>query len=200
MRFAHNIHNFIFLFFTNNFLSYFNNGEITQFYYAKKVADILNSIVNGPTQKILSVETSHLIPNRDYVKIENNIQNFLSRNIPIFILLSILSYFTISFLAPLITEKISFDALQSIMNMFILLSVMNILIMFEMPYTIVNITLKDSKIFYIANSIFAVTFISISLSLMMLYGVYALFIGILSGQVSNLYLQVKKAKKKLGGL
>lgn len=194
MRFAHNIHNFVFLFFTNNFLSYFHNGAITQFYYAKKAADTLNNIVNGPAQRILAVEITKLIPKKEAILIESLIIKFLLKNIPIFVLFTIVTYFLIPLIIPLITDKIQTEILPAIAYMFTALSVVNLLMIIEIPYANVSISSKDTSIFYFSNTLFSIVFILFSILLMNFFNEMSLLFSLVVAQIINFVLIKNKGK------
>lgn len=194
IRFAHNIHNFIFLFFTNNFLSHLHNGEITQFFYAKKGADILNSIVNGPSQKILAVNVSKLLPAKDYNNIKVFIKKFIERNITVFVLLSIVTYFLIPIVLSLISTEMNYASILGISTIFAFITIMNVIMILEIPYAIVCISSKESQIFYLSNSLFAITLVFLTLALSDYFNIFSLLIAMNIAQLINFYLIRKKGK------
>lgn len=141
-RFVHSIHNFIVIFLINSALSKCQAGTVSNFQYAKKIADGFVSVVFGPHILILHAKQARAWASSLLVEIVLNIKSYLTVSVSIFsISLMVLGggiWGSIMFL-----EYRQYDPLVKIFGLFALLLCWQVVIAVEtIP---VSLLIADSR-------------------------------------------------------
>ncbi|EKQ54199.1 MAG: putative membrane protein, putative virulence factor [Methanobacterium sp. Maddingley MBC34] len=199
MRLGHNIHNLLFNPITTNILSSFPIGYASCFYYAQMIILAINSIVLGPSNKVLLSKVSELWAEQKFEKILGIMKNYLKNTVPIFIVIIIIAYLLIPYVLNLINNgSLTLNNLDLIKWIFLGLSIWYLIILIESAFTPIGIVSKNSRVFIFTNTIFISLFFSISFLFKNQVGVLVIPLAAIIGQIVNFILYSNFALKKFG--
>ncbi|MBI5680829.1 MAG: hypothetical protein HZC47_08055 [Methanobacterium sp.] len=186
MRFGHNIHNLFFNPITTNILSSLPVGYASLFYYAQMIVIAVNSMVLGPSIRVLYSKVSNYWAEDEINLIKKSIKDYLRIYIPLFVVALILTFFIIPTALNLISSgTLSPADIELIKYIFAGLAVWYLIIMIESAFVSVGVASKNSVIFITTNTIFIIIFFSLSFLLKNDIGVFAIPIAAIIGQIIN---------------
>lgn len=189
-RFVHSIHNFIVIFLINSALSKCQVGTVSNFQYAKKIADGLISIVFGPHILVLHAKQARAWASSHLDEIVLNIKSYLTIGVTIFVV-SLMILGAGILVCFIFFGNLQYDPLIKIFGLFTLLLIWQVIIAIEtIP---VSLLIADSRagLIMCINITFIVTFyILINLSTVMLSGDAIACYGIISQIISLIIFSV----------
>ena len=199
MKFGHNIHNLLFNPITTNILSTLPVGYASLFYYAQMIVIAVNSMVVGPSVRVLYSKVSTYWTEKKIDPIKKAIKHYLKVYIPLFIIALGLTYFIIPFALNIVSSgKLTSEDLDLIKFIFLGLAVWYILIMIESSFVSVGVASKNSRVFITTNTIFIIIFFCLSFLLKNSIGVFAIPAAAIIGQIINFGLYSIYGLKLLG--
>lgn len=198
MQFGNCIYQFLFPIVLNNFLITFPKGYVSYFYYARKIIDIVNTFVLGPSTKILQSRISQFVANKNTKDIKVVAKKFLIFMSLIFLAAATITYFVQSPIITLITggKFTAFD-LRIISLIFLSLVPWYFIAVWEAPFDFINTAAKKSYIVIIMNSTFIVLFAALTILLKSKFYIYTIPIAMILAQIVSLTVFSRSAIKTL---
>jgi len=198
MRFGHNIHNLLFPVITNNFLVMFPVGFVSYYNYSQKIAGVLQSVITGPSCKILQSKIAAFWSTGNATAIRRDVRRYLEIFSLVFVASILCCYFVIPWVFEFIASgKVTPSGITYVQTMYLLLSVWNFLVFVENPFDVILIAGKNSRIFILVNSVFITAYFLLTMALWRIMGVYAMFAALIAGQCFNLCVYYLKAREAL---
>ncbi|KUK71668.1 lipid II flippase MurJ [Methanobacterium sp. 42_16] len=196
MRLGHNIHNLLFNPITTNILSSFPVGFASCFYYAQMIIYAINSIVVGPSNRVLLSKVSEVWSKKLISQIPEIMKKYLKNTVPIFILTVIISYLIIPYVLNLISSgSLSLSDIDLIKYVFVGLAVWYGIILIESAFVSVGSASKNSRIFIFTNSIFIIIFFCISFYFKDMFGLLVIPLAAIIAQIVNFIFYTRFAIK-----
>lgn len=163
VKFAHNIHNFAFLYFINSFASGLQTNLSSLLFLVKRLADSLQQIIVGPLLRILPTSYAKLIDCDQQDLVFNDAKKLSKVNIIFYS--SMMSVLLIGLFV--FQEMISLDEGEIKFVYLCILGFLtfSLIICLETPYAIISMAFGKSMSFYVSNTIFSMVMLSTYLSL-----------------------------------
>lgn len=184
MRFGHNIHNFLFTPITTNILSMLPSSFAAYFYYAYRIVGIVITLVIGPSYNLFQAKLAQAWSHADFSSGKRLIYQYLKTVFPLLIISSILCYILLPFIIPIINKDL-LSRLSLIQELLIGLMIWQMIIVAESGYVAILINNKNSMIFIITNSLFAAIYFIVAYYTYSYYGIFAIPIAVIVGQIIN---------------
>lgn len=198
MRLGHNMHNLFLPLVTNNMLSAMPPGYASYFYYARKIVEVINSSVIGPSYKIYLSKLSSCWSSNKVEDIKVLIKMFFKGTVVLFVPLSAMIYLMLPFILRLITSQTLTPVdIHNIQNMFLALSGWYLILFLESPFVAVGITSKNSRIFIFTNTLFLGIYFSATFFLKDRLGIYSIPAGAIIGQTVSFAIYLSFALRLL---
>lgn len=200
MRVGHNMHNIFFMPLITNHLSGFPVGSVSYFFYAYKFVSIIGSVVTGPSTNILNAMVSRewAISNRS--KVDVLIKQFLKIAPVLLVLVTVLAYFFIPLVLPFLVNEFDSSTINTLMYMFLVLSIWNLIVVLESPAVALLIANKNSIVFITVNGVFMLTLYFGLNVLTENNQVYSVAYFLIFSQFISLFLYSYAAKKSIKSL
>jgi peptidoglycan biosynthesis protein MviN/MurJ (putative lipid II flippase) len=196
MRLGHNIHNLLFSPITTNILSTFPVGFASCFYYAQMIIFAINSIIVGPSNRVLLAKVSEMWSKKLISQIPEIMKKYLKNTVPIFILTAIISYLIIPYVLNLISSgSLSLSDIDLIKYVFVGLAVWYGIILIESAFVSVGSASKNSRIFIFTNSIFIIIFFCLSFYFKDMFGLLVIPLAAIIAQIVNFIFYTRFAIK-----
>ncbi|GAB4031155.1 MAG: hypothetical protein Fur0012_08110 [Elusimicrobiota bacterium] len=200
MRFGHNINNFGLPFFTNNFLSFFQTGYVSHFYYAQRIALALQNIMIGPSSKVLQSKISSNVARKSFSLISYDIKKYFKFFSPFVLFITVFVYFLIPSILGYISSGISYSDTVSIQSMFAFMIFLNFIMFFESPFDMFLIAQKNSRIFMGVNFIFILIYLTVFFTFLNKLGVYSVLLALVFSQSVSAVIYFLTANRKINFL
>ncbi len=197
MRLGHNVHNFLFTPITTNLLTLLPSGYASYFYYALKIATIINGVIVGPSTKVFQSQFSKEWSLLHIDKAKLLMKKYLATAVPLLVVSGVGGYFILPFLLHLIADKLSTDALFMIQSLFAGLMVWQLIILAESTNVLILIVEKKSKMFIYTNLLFSFMYFSIAYVLFKEYSIYAVIYALIVSQIINYLIYTYYGQKIL---
>lgn len=180
----------------NNFLVSMPKGSVSCFYYARKIIETLKLLTIGPSARILRTNLTTSWVNNNAKEIKINIVKFLKGSVLLMIMGIILAFICVPVFLNLISMgKLTQNEITNINLIFLSLCPWYLVVLMEIPYTIVVFIAKKSRIPMFTNSLFIIFFIILTLSLAKKTEIYSISIAAFIAQLSNYYIYKYYANK-----
>ncbi len=185
MRFGHNIHNFLFTPITTNILTSLPSGYASYFYYAMKIATIINSIVVGPSSKVFQSKFSSEWSNKHINIAKSLIFKYMKITVPLIIVSSIVVYFILPNVLHLIANKLTLESLDIIQSIFVGLMIWQLIILIESGSVFILVVEKKSQMFIYTNLIFTLMYFGFANLFLKEFSIYAIIYSLILAQLVN---------------
>lgn len=185
MRLGHNIHNFLFTPITTNILTSLPSGYASYFYYAMKIATIINSIVVGPSSKVFQSKFSSEWSNENINTAKSFIFKYMKITVPLIVVSSIMGYFILPNVLHLITDKLTLEGLDIIQSLFIGLMMWQFIILIESGSVFILVVEKKSQMFIYTNLIFSLMYFGFANFFLKEFSIYAIIYSLILSQFVN---------------
>ena len=186
MQFGNSIYHICFPIILNNFLASMPQGNISCFYYAKKVLEILNSFTIGPSARILKSKIAKSFSKMEKVVILHLSKRYMIFSTLIFCVGIFLAYFIqVPILQVVSNFKLNNNDIQLIQKIYLSLCPWYFFMMIENPYVLINIMSKKSSIITIINSSFILICFIIMFLLSRYFNIYTIGIATMFAQLMN---------------
>ncbi len=195
MRLGHNIHNFLFTPITTNILTSLPSGYASYFFYAMKIATIINGVVVGPSSKVFQSEFSNAWSHKQTENAKNLIFRYMRITVPLIIIASIIGYFILPNALHFITNKLTSENLSIIQNLFSGLMIWQFIILIESGSVFILVVEKKSKMFIYTNIIFSLLYYGIANLFLDKFSVFSLTYSLILAQVANLMIYLYYGQK-----
>jgi hypothetical protein len=187
MRFGHNIQNFLVHPITNNILALLPSGFASIFYYAQRLHTVIGSVVVAPGYTVLQAKVSLQWAERNKAGIKSDIMRFLPSAAALFAIATTV----VLFLIPVVLGLLGSRSMQPrdiryIQSLFLALTPWSLVVLLESPFLSVSVASKKSIVFIATNSVFIVTYFSLSLLMAGQFGIYTIPAAMGIAQVLNL--------------
>ena len=185
MQLGKGIYHFLLPIALNNFLVTLSTGYVSCFYYARKIIDIVNNLLLGPSARILRSRIAKMLSHNNLNEIKKNINLFLLFSILLFIIGMLVMYYLQEPILKFVSNyKLSESDLIHIKRIFLSLIPWYFFMVAETPFVILCTNAKKGLIFICVNALFIIL-----LNLVLLFstslGVYAIGFATAIAQFSN---------------
>jgi len=185
MRLGHNIHNFLFTPITTNILTSLPSGYASYFYYAMKIATIINSIVVGPSSKVFQSKFSSEWSNKNINTAKSFIFKYMKITVPLIAVSSTIGYFILPNALHLITNKLTLESLDIIQSLFIGLMIWQFIILIESGSVFILVVEKKSQMFIYTNIIFSLMYFGFANLFLKEFSIYSIIYSLILSQFVN---------------
>ncbi len=187
MRIGHNINNLLLQPLLTNTVSGMSVGNASSYGYGRKLIDVLQAVLLGPSFNILNTRIAEAWVKKDVGKIRAAIRSYITLALvllPPCILIGTLA------LPPLLRlvagNENLVDRIPLIRNLFLVLSAWLLMATIETPFVLIISAAKKSSVFILVNTI-NIGIIAVSLAILNRYiGIYCIPASLMVGQVFNL--------------
>ena len=187
MAFGQNIRNFLINPITNNILALLPTGYASYFYYAQRLHTISNHVVIGPSYTVLNSRVSMHWAGKNLEGIKADIRKFLPPAVLTFTIITTFAVLLIPSAFRMIgSRNLSQQDIQYIQHLFLALAPWYLIGLIESPFISVSIASKRSMVFIATNSVFILTYFSLSTLMTPRFGIYTIPIAVAIAQLVNL--------------
>lgn len=198
IRLSGNIHFVLMSLIVNSFLSRYGSGVVSSYYYAEKAITSAILVSQGPIQNIFIAQVSKDWYEYGKQNIRNLTMKYLLSAGKLFIITVAIIYFILPFFFNLLDSKsINSENITQILSFFILMAIWKLVVLVESPFVIIPQVAKQSKIFFIGNSIFVLLLYVISNMLESSFSINALLYAGIFVQCINLLIYYFYTKRLL---
>jgi len=197
MRFGHNIHNFLFTPITTNILTALPSGYASYFYYAMKIATIVNGLVVGPSSNVFQSRFSNEWSHQQIASAKRILWKYMRTVVPLITVSSFIGYFLLPSVLHFVSDKFSIESLHMIQILFMGLMVWQFIILIESGSVFILIVENKSKIFIYTNLIFSFMYFGFSNLFLDLFSIYAIIYSLILAQITNFLIYTYYGKKIL---
>lgn len=186
MQLGRGIYHFILPIVLNNYLVTLSTGYVSCFYYARKIIDIVNNLMIGPSARILKSKIAKFLSYNCVDEIKKHLKTFLFVTILLFVIGMIIAYFLQEEVLKIISNnKLSVFDLTLIKKIFLSLIPWYFFMLIETPYVILCTNAKKGLYFIFVNSLFIVIMKFILCNMSITIGIYAIGLATSIAQFSN---------------
>lgn len=185
MRFGHNIHNVLISPITNNVLALLPGGLASIYYYAQRLHQVIGNVVVSPSYAVMHARVSSHWSAQNRAAISIDIRKFLLMGIALFVGATLIAYFCVPLLLPLVSSTIHPKDMVLIQQVFLALAPWYLLAVVESPFLSVSIASKNSLAFICTNSLFITVYFFLAGYLAKSMGIYAIPFSMAMAQTIN---------------
>jgi len=197
MRLGHNIHNFLFTPITTNLLTSLPSGYASYFYYAMKIATIINSIVVGPFTNVFQANFSKEWSNKHILNAKKLIFKYMKSVIPLIVVSSVIGYFLLPLVLNFLIYNSTNESVVMIQRLFAGLMIWQFIILVESGSVFILIVEKQSKMFIYTNLIFSMMYFGFANYFLDEFSIYGVIYSLIISQIVNFMIYTYYGQKTL---